>query len=34
MDTLILQLRPSYISKIWRIDKGDKPLSIPKGKLR
>jgi len=34
METLILQLYPSYISRIWKIDKGEKPLLIPRGKLR
>lgn len=35
MEALVLQLSPSYISKIWRIDTGgDKPLLIPRKKLR
>jgi hypothetical protein len=37
METLILQLCPSYISKIWKIDKNEgsnESSLIPKGKLR
>lgn len=34
MQTVAMQIYPSYINKIWPIDRGDKPLKIPRGKLR